>query len=67
MLSNDTLNQSDAVTPQVAVNTVDGGTVIALSGRWLSHTVNLIDAQMRKLEQQRHTNNVYIDMSIYTL
>lgn len=63
MLSNDTLNQGDAVTPQVAVNTVDGGTVIALSGRWLSHTVNLIDAQMRKLEQQRHTNNVYIDMS----
>lgn len=63
MLNNDTRNQNDAVTPHVAVDTIDGGTVIALSGRWLSHSVNRVDAQMRKLEQQPYEGSVYIDMS----
>lgn len=63
MLSDQSRNQNDAVTPQVSVDTMDGRTVISLSGRWLSHSVSRVDAQMRKLQNQHYEDGVNIDMS----
>src|SRR5690606_7222872 len=51
------------MTPKVDLDEHDGASRIILSGRWVSQSVNHVDAQMRGLEKHEYIQPVSIDVT----
>lgn len=58
----DAKNQMRAA-PQISVTKQEKGSLLHLSGRWTTHSVNQIDMQMRKIERSQCSGFIQIDMS----
>lgn len=56
-------NKQTRAAPQISVTKHESGTLLALSGHWTTHSVNMIDQQVRKLERDERSNSIRIDMS----
>ncbi|MBK3746044.1 STAS domain-containing protein, partial [Paraburkholderia aspalathi] len=59
----DKARAASTVAPRIEVTGNDSGSLITLSGRWTSHSVNQVDARMREIERSKSVSHVTIDMS----
>ena len=49
--------------PSIELSEADGGLVCALKGIWVTRTIELIDSEMRRLEQRSDHRSIVLDLS----
>jgi phospholipid/cholesterol/gamma-HCH transport system permease protein len=59
----DERNAAPDLRPRVELTQDSAGAVIALSGRWTSHSVHLVDDRMRKLQDESGFSSATIDLA----